>query len=110
MKLIDLNYLKENVGIDEDMIKEISAIFIEQMEEMNKIFNNALESNDIETIKQAAHKIKSSLRTFGIFEVANNFEQIELNAENLDYNTLKENILSNLKICNQAAEELKQII
>ncbi len=107
MKYIDLTYINEVTGGDEELFKELSGIFLSQVEEMKTVIYEALRSSDYELIKQAAHKIKSSLRTFGAYALAGQFEEIE-NYQNLEiFENLEEHIERLLSQVDMASIELK---
>ncbi len=79
MEYINLDYINTIADGNDELLKELSEIFITQVNEIMEILNEAIEQENTETLKQAAHKIKSSLRTFGVKKLADKFEEVELN-------------------------------
>ena len=77
MELLDLKYIEEIADGDNKLKKELCEIFISQTDEILQIITEAVNDADYETVRKAAHKIKSSLRTFGVRGLANEFENIE---------------------------------
>lgn len=60
-KLYDLSYLKENISNDEDVIRELIMIFLENTPQDLKNLNRAYNENNLEQVALTAHKMKSSL-------------------------------------------------
>jgi HPt (histidine-containing phosphotransfer) domain-containing protein len=110
MKYIDLSYINEVTGGDEELFKELTDIFFKQIDELKITLKEAANNNDYDLIKHAAHKIKSTLRTFGAKTLANDFETIET------YNNLElfENLNNHIdKLLNEVeltSQELKQYL
>ncbi len=107
MKYIDLTYLNEVAGNDQKLFNELVNIFLTQMEELKNIINNAVKQQDYELIKQAAHKIKSSLRTFGAYTLASKFEEIETNNRLETYSDLEQHLSELLSEVEATSQELK---
>ena len=79
MKYINLDYINTIADGNDNLLNELSEIFITQVNEIVDILNESIDKENADTLKQAAHKIKSSLRTFGVKNLANKFEEVELN-------------------------------
>ena len=109
MKYIDLSNIKKITDNDEALFNELINIFIEQIDEIKKIISKALENKNYELLKQASHKIKSSLRTFGAYNLASKFEDIET-YDNLDsYNNLEITINELIYKLDLVSEEVKNL-
>lgn len=78
---IDKERALRDLEIDEEMYKELLNIFVEQTQEALDKMETAINSNDTEGIRKAAHFIKGSagnLRLEGIHVIA---REIELGAK-----------------------------
>ena len=76
-KFIDLSYLKEMSGNDNNIIEEMIEIFIDQVPEFTENITNHFESQNWEGLGAVAHKAKSSVRTMGMEYMGDCLEQLE---------------------------------
>jgi HPt (histidine-containing phosphotransfer) domain-containing protein len=110
MKYINLDYINSITEGNDELFSELSNIFISQMNEVVSILESALNDKDSNTIKQAAHKIKSSLRTFGVEDLANKFEGIELQKEIIFDDNFTEVIKDLIAEANNVVSELEEYL
>lgn len=54
----------ERIGGDEELLREIAVIFLEEYPAMVEQIRTAVAGNDGETVARAAHKLKGSLGAF----------------------------------------------
>ena len=62
---LDLASALARVGGDEELLKEIAGIFLEQCPEALTEINRAIETADGEALEHAAHSLKGSVGNFG---------------------------------------------
>lgn len=62
---LDLASALARVGDDEELLKEIAGIFLEQCPEALAEVNRAIETADGEALEHAAHSLKGSVGNFG---------------------------------------------
>lgn len=107
MKYINLDYINGITDGDNELLNELSDIFISQIDEIVDILNESMEKKDFTTLKQAAHKIKSSLRTFGVKDLATRFEEVELSRDvnfSEEFNEIIKNMINEV---NSVVSELE---
>ena len=66
MEAMDVEAALKLVGGDEDILKEVVSVFLEedypaQLERLR----DGIDRNDAQTVKEAAHSIKGAVRSFG---------------------------------------------
>jgi len=76
-KLYDLTYLKENISDDEDVIRDLIRIFLENTPQDLSNLNKAYEENDLEQVALTAHKMKSSLDVLKVDQLHNVIRRID---------------------------------
>lgn len=82
LKTIDLNYLHQLSGNDEDFEKQILQQFIDQTPEELSQLKDALNTSDLEKVKGIAHSLKSTVGYVGLSdELFPYLENIEMNAK-----------------------------
>ena len=72
-----LQYLREGSDGDEEFMKTMVAMFMESTPIALQTMHDNLGNSDWESMRQAAHKLRSHLRYFGIIEAAELTEEIE---------------------------------
>jgi HPt (histidine-containing phosphotransfer) domain-containing protein len=78
MSLIDLNTfneLKESTG--EDYIGELIDAFLDDAPELFTQMKSALAKKDAETLRRAAHSMKSNAATFGATQLSSHAKELE---------------------------------
>ncbi len=109
-KIINLDYLFEIAGKNKTIIKELTDVFVSQIEEFKSGMAKAIKEKDYDTIRQLAHKFKSSLRTFGMETIANELETIETNL-NLEADlSMSKTIDACINQCELAYDELQDFL
>ena len=109
-KIINLDYLFEIAGNDKTVIKELTDVFAEQIAEFRDDAAKAIEEKNYNYIKKLVHKFKSSLRTFGMNNIAKELENIETNPEPEKDVSLKETIDACISECELAYDELQDFL
>ena len=79
-KYINLDYLNEVSGGDENVKKQIIEMFLTQMSEVSETLKTALKNSDYKTLSETAHLAKSSLRIMGIEDIALKMETLQQTA------------------------------
>lgn len=74
---LDLSYIKENVTDDEEFINTLLQVFLDSLDSDRQDLNNGVNSGDHESIKRAAHKLKSSFRSLGMRQPWTLLQEIE---------------------------------
>ena len=79
-KLINPDYLLSVSGGDPETVKEITAMFREQVSEIYQQMSSALEAGDYRNLGLFAHKVKSSVLIMGMSDLAAGLKKLEINA------------------------------
>lgn len=79
---IDFTSLNIVANNDEEFIKELMEIFLNQIPEFIKNLNQLFEENNWEKLGREAHTAKSSVRIFGMTDTGMLLNEIELWAAN----------------------------
>ncbi|MDP3452395.1 MAG: hypothetical protein Q8R90_05520 [Bacteroidales bacterium] len=72
----DLHFLKQMIGEDVDLLKEVITIFIEEMPSMLKELRESGESRDHEKLRSITHTMLTELSTLGITSVMSDVRAI----------------------------------
>ncbi|MDY8133968.1 ATP-binding protein [Aquimarina sp. 2201CG5-10] len=83
-KYCDLSFLKKTFDNDNEIIRSVLEIFIEDTPEDYKKLISATKSQDHQSITQFAHKLKSSFKTIGLENETNVLEKMEHMAKKED--------------------------
>ena len=62
---LDLNVALERVGGDEELLKEIADLFVEDAPQLLEAIRVAIEKKDGSALHRAAHSLKGSVANFG---------------------------------------------
>ena len=79
---INLESLKEDTFGDEAILKDITLLFIELIDEYVLVLNNELAKKNWQTLFQATHKIKPNIFMFGITSLEKTILELDLNCRN----------------------------
>lgn len=102
-----LQYLREGSDGDEEFMKTMIGMFLESTPLALKLMKDNLEQSDWESMRQAAHKLRSHLRYFGIIEAAELTEEIErIAAKNPQKQILSELVGKVTAICELGIKQL----
>ncbi len=79
---IDFTSLYSVANNDEEFIKELIGIFLEQIPDFIRNMNQLFKENSLEKLGREAHTAKSSVMIFGMTNTGKLLNKIELWAEN----------------------------
>jgi len=77
----NLDYLNEIFNGNQQNVTEVIALFVEELPVVKEKLNSAIQAQNINETRKAAHKIKSSLRAIGSHELAELAADIEVLSE-----------------------------
>lgn len=81
-KVIDLSYLNSIADGNDEIIKELIEIFIDQLPEFTLGFGECFQSREWSKLAALAHKAKSSVMSMGMTEIGNiDLKNLELLAK-----------------------------
>jgi HPt (histidine-containing phosphotransfer) domain-containing protein len=89
----------DRVGGDEDLLKEVLQLFLEECPQLMAQVNQAVETGDPRRVEQSAHTLKGSLSTIGAELGASKAQTLESMGRSRD-----------LEGCRQALEQLHQSV
>lgn len=78
MDVIDLSYLKSVADGDEELIKTLVDIFLDQLNEFESGFTKYMEDEDWVSMASLAHKAKSSILSMGMSELGVAMKKLEM--------------------------------
>lgn len=107
-KVVDLSYLNELSGGDEDFKNEMIELFIENIPVDLMMLEKAIQVDDLEGIKNIAHQMKPSLAMFSLKNEVTFLEQTEKNAKESIISSEQDFLLFKLKIM-EVIEILKRM-
>lgn len=85
-----LSLLRAYLDNDNQQIKEMLELFLDNIPNDLKELTLLCEKHDVESIRKMAHRIKSSVKLFGLNEAAEILQEMEiLSKENSSKNQLK---------------------
>ena len=109
-KLINFKYLKDFAEGDDSFIKNMISIFLENTPETMAIILKSNKNDDIKTLKEEIHKLKSSISLLGISKAS---ESIAIIENEIETNPLsekrKEEVVYLNEICRLAIKELELV-
>lgn len=109
-KLINFKYLKDFAEGDDSFIKNMISIFLENTPETMAIILKSNKNDDIKTLKEEIHKLKSSISLLGISKAS---ESIVIIENEIETNPLsekrKEEVVYLNEICQLAIKELELV-
>jgi len=86
-----LSLLREYLGNDDQQIKEMLELFLQNIPNDLNELSLVCKKNDIDGIQKTAHRLKSSVRFFSLDDVATLLQQIETSSkEQPDFKQLNE--------------------
>ncbi|TAJ13635.1 Hpt domain-containing protein [Marinilabiliaceae bacterium JC017] len=104
---INLSYLESITEGDQELIKELISIFIEQMPEFVEGFDNGYSKKDWLKIAAIAHKAKSSVISMGMEELGNNdLKNLELVSKSMRIDFLK----SKAELSREQRDEIDKLL
>jgi HPt (histidine-containing phosphotransfer) domain-containing protein len=82
-KVVDLTYLNSIADGNQEIIKELIEIFIDQLPEFTDGFSECMNKGDWAQLAALAHKAKSSVMSMGMTEIGNiDLKNLELLSKN----------------------------
>ncbi len=109
-KKCDLSFLRTTFDNDNEIIKSVLQIFIEETPEDYDRLKNATENQNGVLIKEASHKLKSSFKTLGLQEESTILEKIEHLSKESKFCEISELFLKLDHSYPKIIEEIKQSI
>jgi PAS domain S-box-containing protein len=107
----DLAYLEESTAGDVTLIKELVMLFFKQGNEELKKMDKAVALNEINEVKNSAHKLKSSASMVGADSMRNRLIELEELASSNSENAKIRRVYDEFKdIYDQVENELKQVL
>jgi HPt (histidine-containing phosphotransfer) domain-containing protein len=79
-KFIKTDYLEMVAGGDNELLKELIAMFRDQVSEFNTTMNTLFRERNYQALGNLAHKAKSSVAIMGMDSLANMLKAFELQA------------------------------
>ena len=76
LNITTFNALKESVG--GDFVRELMNTFFEDANSQMLVMKSALDSNDVEAFRRAAHSLKSNAATFGATDLSALARELEM--------------------------------
>ncbi len=105
----DLTYLKQVSNGDNDFIKEMIEVYMQQTPEAINNLEKYLKNKDWKMLRAVTHKMKPSFSFFGLkdmYEIANSME--EYSAKEIHLELLPEMIAKVKLTCDKAMIELQE--
>ena len=107
-RLTNLDFLREISDGNVDFFKEFIQTFLDSAPESLEGFQKALESNDMDSIRKIAHKIRPSFNYLGLKDLEQTAGTLEQYAsEGIKLNEVPAMIEKIQSVCAQAIEELQ---
>lgn len=107
---IDLSYLREISAEDNQLLKELIDMFIQQVPEYQTQLQKDFEQQKWEQLGRTAHKVKASLTMVGLNDLATQMKQLELQAKKGEQTELyKGYIDAFIQETTEAIKELKEV-
>ncbi|MET7259554.1 response regulator [Dyadobacter fermentans] len=75
--ILNLDYLAEITGGDQELRDELIALFEKDSQVQLNNIGEASQANDLERLRQAIHKFRSSLFSVGLLNTANQYKELE---------------------------------
>lgn len=110
-KHINLEYLKNMSGGNYATIKDLAAIFMDEVPKLLQSMEDSVEKQDWNELRTIAHKSKSSLSIFGMNNLANEMSTLEKMAKDEKDTENYPNIISDFRSsCHEAIDELNAFL
>ncbi len=107
---IDLSYLRDISGGDEELFFELIDMFISQVPEYQKQLQQELSLGEWEQLGRTAHKVKSALTMMGLNDLAAEMKLLEQQAKNgEDTKSYPQSIKRFINETTEAVKELKEV-
>lgn len=80
-KLFDLSTIRYVSDGDEDFVKKMIALFVETVPDNLKDLNTSLTNENWDMVSKAAHKLKSTIDSMGIYSIKQEIRAVEITAK-----------------------------
>ncbi len=112
LRLVNLTYLKDAMGDDQEVIKQMLEIFLTRAPILIENLEKGVSSEDWVVIKTSAHDIKSSFAYLGVQGVSDQAREIEQIAKQLSepISSVKTKVEKFLPDAKTAIEEVKKLL
>lgn len=105
----DLEAALERVGGDQELLKEIAGLFLEDAPGLLDLVRDAIEKNDASALQRAAHSLKGSVANFGAEETVEAAFQLEQMGANGKLDGAKDVFVVLENELHKVSEKLSQI-
>ena len=109
-KYISTTQIDALAGGDTDFKKDLSTIFLEQIEEFVAKMSQFLKDQEWKKLAREAHTAKSSAMTFGMEDTGNLLKNIQLDCESGEREKVPQMVEDAISQLQGAVPELKQIL
>lgn len=107
---ISFDYLKQMAEGEEEVIQEMTSLFKGQVPDLIQKMERARKDKDYKSLREVAHRAKSSVAIMGMNNLAEQMKQLELDAENQTNTDSYADKIANFKsTCNQAVNDLNSM-
>lgn len=104
----DLSYLRDMTDGDEESLKEVIAIFLDEAPRLMKLMKDSADSGDHDSLKFSTHKLITQLTYVGITSVIPDVKLI--NTGSFKMSDLKERVDRIIKVVEQSMIYLRTLI
>lgn len=109
MAYTDLSYLKEITGGENEIVKEMIEMFLDQVQEFKDNMNAYLNAGNWIELGKEAHKAKSSVLIVGMEDLGKNLKKLQLLTEaNKEIETYPDYVKMFEEQCDAAKVELQE--
>ncbi len=104
----DRSVLRESLGDDDQLIKEILELFKTNADETMNLMRDAALKDDIETVRNSAHSLKGSSANIGAKALLEAMKSIEKACSDCDVNVIRTSIRQSEEDFTELMEELEK--
>lgn len=110
-KHIDVAKLEEISAGSKELIQDLVQMFTNQVDDFNQRFDLLLKSKDYNLLAKLAHKVKGSVSTLGMTNLAVKMKQLEELANASDNSGEAQDIIDHFKVASkEGIDELNNIL
>jgi HPt (histidine-containing phosphotransfer) domain-containing protein len=109
-RISNLDYLNELSNGNPKFVKDMIALFLTEIPQELRVIEEAISKEEYETVRQAAHKLKSTIPFVGLEKHVRSevLEMEKLGAEKKDIARIEALFRKIKRTCEKAAEELQE--
>ncbi|HNW99859.1 MAG TPA: Hpt domain-containing protein [Candidatus Cloacimonadota bacterium] len=109
-KLVKLQYLLESVGDDEELIREILDMFLQDTQDELEKMQLAVAEERWTDVARIAHRMKSSMLNLGLEEISQELLSIEAQImNNNNSEAARQNVQRVFQICDEVFQDVRDI-